>query len=288
MVEENSGEVTLKHPNTDWLLIFHEGGTQAPDKPLRNHYGVRVATNGEIEKADAYLEKMKDQYQIEIMKPRNHHFARSVHFFEPGGNWWEIESYELAVKAGMGENVLPHWKSLLPEEKFPGRGYVPQALSHGTMECYDLDRSRQFYREVLGLEVVAPSPSAKPHYVKHPATPWYIVSLQVPLSEKKILGPHQRFTLAPRIRTGGGRSAALAEGVRQGSRDHRAHGNLRSERRGFVYVKRSGQQLVGNRQPAAMNSQLELGHGKNFRRSAGSDAACCRFPSRHSPRERIV
>jgi catechol 2,3-dioxygenase-like lactoylglutathione lyase family enzyme len=196
VVEEKSGEVTLKHPNTEWLLIFHEGGTQAPDKPLRNHYGVRVATNGEIEKADAYLEKMKDQYQIEIMKPRNHHFARSVHFFEPGGNWWEIESYELAVKAGMGENVLPHWKSLLPEEKFPGRGYVPQALSHGTMECYDLDRSRQFYREVLGLDVVAPSPSAKPHYVKHPATPWYIVSLQVPLSEKKILGPNQRFTLA--------------------------------------------------------------------------------------------
>ena len=196
VVEENSGEVTLKHPNTDWLLIFHEGGTQAPDKPLRNHYGVRVATNGEIEKADAYLEKVKDQYQIEIMKPRNHHFARSVHFFEPGGNWWEIESYELAVKAGMGENVLPHWKSLLPEEKFPGRGYVPQALSHGTMECYDLDRSRQFYREVLGLDVVAPSPSAKPHYVKHPATPWYIVSLQVPAGEKKILGPNQRFTLS--------------------------------------------------------------------------------------------
>jgi len=196
VVEENRGEVTLKHPNTDWLLIFHEGGTQAPDKPLRNHYGVRVATNGEIEKADAYLEKMKDQYQIEIMKPRNHHFARSVHFFEPGGNWWEIESYELAVKAGMGENVLPHWKSLLPEEKFPGRGYVPQALSHGTMECYDLDRSRQFYREVLGLEVVAPSPSAKPHYVKHAATPWYIVSLQVPVSEKKLLGPLQRYTLA--------------------------------------------------------------------------------------------
>lgn len=196
VVEENNGEVALKHPNTDWLLIFHEGGTQAPDKPLRNHYGVRVATNSEIENADAYLEKMKDQYQIEIMKPRNHHFARSVHFFEPGGNWWEIESYELAVKAGMGENVLPHWKSLLPEEKFPGRGYVPQALSHGTMECYNIDRSRQFYREVLGLEVVAPSPSAKPHYVKHPATPWYIVSLQVPLSEKKILGPNQRFTLA--------------------------------------------------------------------------------------------
>jgi len=120
VVDEKNGEVTVKHPNTDWLLIFHEGGPNSPDKPLRNHYGLRVATNAEIEKADAYLERRKDEYQIEIMKPRNHHFARSVHFFEPGGNWWEIESYELAVKAGMGANVLPHWKTLLPEEKFPG------------------------------------------------------------------------------------------------------------------------------------------------------------------------
>ena len=172
--------------------------------------------------------RVKDQYQIEIMKPRNHHFARSVHFFEPGGNWWEIESYELAVKAGMGENVLPHWKSLLPEEKFPGRGYVPQALSHGTMECYDLDRSRQFYREVLGLDVVAPSPSAKPHYVKHPATPWYIVSLQVPARREKNTRSQPTLHPGSRIRKGGGRSAPLAKGVRQRSRHHRSHGNFRS------------------------------------------------------------
>ncbi len=26
VVDEKAGEVTLKHPNTDWLLIFHEGG----------------------------------------------------------------------------------------------------------------------------------------------------------------------------------------------------------------------------------------------------------------------
>jgi catechol 2,3-dioxygenase-like lactoylglutathione lyase family enzyme len=196
VIDENGGEVTVKHPNTEWVLVLHEGGADAPDKPLRNHYGVRVATNAEIEKADAYLEKKKDDFQIQIMKPRNHHLARSVHFFEPGGNWWEIESYELAVKAGLGANVLPHWKELLPEEKFPGRGYVPQALTHGTIESNNLDVSRRFYREVLGLDVVSPSPSVKPHYVKHSSTPWYIVSLQVPQSEKKILGPRQRFTLA--------------------------------------------------------------------------------------------
>lgn len=196
VVGEKDGEVAVKHPNTDWLLILHEGGRDAPDKPLRNHYGLRVATNAEIEKADEYLERRKDEFRIEIMKPRNHHLARSVHFFEPGGNWWEIESYELAVKAGLGANVLPHWKALLPEEKFPGRGYVPQALTHGTIESFDLDVSRRFYQEVLGLDVVSPSPSVKPHYIKHPSTPWYIVSLQVPEAERKILGPSQRFTLA--------------------------------------------------------------------------------------------
>jgi catechol 2,3-dioxygenase-like lactoylglutathione lyase family enzyme len=196
VVDEKDGEMTVKHPNTDWLLIFHEGGPDAPDKPLRNHYGLRVATNAEIEKADAYLERKKNEFHIEIMKPRNHHLARSVHFFEPGGNWWEIESYELAVKAGLGANVLPHWTTMLPEERFPGRGYIPQALTHGTIECFDLEISRRFYREVLGLEVVSPSPSVKPHYVKHPSTPWYIVALQPPASERKILGPCQRFTLA--------------------------------------------------------------------------------------------
>jgi catechol 2,3-dioxygenase-like lactoylglutathione lyase family enzyme len=196
VVKEKSGEVTVKHPNTDWLLIIHEGGPNSPDKPLRNHYGLRVASNAEIDKADDYLEQKKDEFKIQIMKPRNYHMARSVHFFEPGGNWWEIESYELAVKAGLGAIVLPHWKTLLPEERFPGRGYVPQALSHGTIESNDLEVSRRFYREVLGLDVVSPSPSVKPHYLKHPVTPWYIVSLQVPRSERNILGPNQRFTLA--------------------------------------------------------------------------------------------
>jgi len=105
VVGETGNEVTMKHPNTDWLLVVHEGGPMAPDKPLRNHYGVRVATNQEIEEADAYLESKKEKFRISIMKPRNHHLARSVHFFEPRGNWWEIESYELGVKVGMGANV---------------------------------------------------------------------------------------------------------------------------------------------------------------------------------------
>ncbi len=33
-------------------------------------------------------------------------------------------------------------------------------LSHGTLECYDLRRSRRFYEEFLGLECVRHAPSA--------------------------------------------------------------------------------------------------------------------------------
>ena len=196
VVGEKDGLVTMKHPNTAWLLILHEADPNASDKPLRNHYGVRVATNQEVDRADQYLEAKKGEYRLDIMKPRHYHLAYSVHFFEPGGNWWEIESYENAVKKGLGANVSVPWKTPLPPEKFPGRGYIPQALTHGTIECTNLDRSRRFYKEVLGLDVVSPLPNASPRYIKHPTTPWYIVSLEVPEENRQYLGRSQRFTVA--------------------------------------------------------------------------------------------
>ena len=44
VVERKAGEATLKHPNTDWRLIMHEGGPNAPEKTFDNHYGFRVGT----------------------------------------------------------------------------------------------------------------------------------------------------------------------------------------------------------------------------------------------------
>jgi hypothetical protein len=86
-------ETVLKHPNTGWKLIAHESGPDAPDKPFQHHYGVRVATNREIDKAHEYLQSKKREYKIKIIQPKENHNAYSVHFFEPGGNFWEIESY---------------------------------------------------------------------------------------------------------------------------------------------------------------------------------------------------
>lgn len=193
---EIDGAVSMKHPNTDWLLVVHEGGPNAPDKPRLNHYGVRVATNQEVDNAREYLlSKQTDYGLIEVDKLQNRHLAHSVHFIEPGGNTWEIESYELAAKAGLGGNVTKPWKTPLPPERFPGRGYIPQALTHGTITCLNLEASRRFYQEVLGLEMISPSPSVRPQYIRHPLTPWYIVSLEKPPQERQLLTPLQRYTL---------------------------------------------------------------------------------------------
>ena len=51
IVEQKAAEATLKHPNTDWRLVVHEGGPDAPGKGFDNHYGFRVAHHEEVEAA---------------------------------------------------------------------------------------------------------------------------------------------------------------------------------------------------------------------------------------------
>jgi len=212
VAREADGEVTMKHPNTDWLLVVHEGGPDAPDKPRFNHYGVRVTTNQEVNRAHQYLEGKKKELRLKVDKVRDNHNAHSVHFVEPGGNWWEIESYEGAVEAGLGKTTDPHWTKRVTEDKFPGRGYIPQALTHGTLQCQNLEATRRFYENVLGLEVVQLWPSSI--YVKHSTTPWYIVNLETPLENRKYVGRSQRFTLA----------VESVDAVREAYRRLREHG----------------------------------------------------------------
>ncbi len=193
VVARGDDETVLKHPNTGWKLIAHESGPDAPDKPFQHHYGVRVATNREIDEAHEYLLSKKREYKIKIIQPKENHNAYSVHFFEPGGNFWEIESYEKAQEAGMGKTTSAHWQTPISEETFPGRGYIPQALTHGTVQFHDIEATRRFYENVLGLEVVQLWPSSI--YVKHPESSWYIVNL--PFRAEPIFPTRaQRFVLA--------------------------------------------------------------------------------------------
>jgi catechol 2,3-dioxygenase-like lactoylglutathione lyase family enzyme len=193
VVERKPGEATLKHPNTDWRLIVHEGGPNAPEKTFDNHYGFRVGTHEEVEAAWKYVEAHKDKYHLsKINKPQSAHFAYSIYFREPGGNHLEIEYYNPGGALHGRAHTAGHWDNPLTSDRFPGRGYLPQAFTHGTLQCDDIQRSRRFYVEVLGLEIAAGFNIAQ--YIKHPSTPWYIVVLQ--RSPRQYLAPVNRFTLA--------------------------------------------------------------------------------------------
>jgi catechol 2,3-dioxygenase-like lactoylglutathione lyase family enzyme len=196
-VAEKPGEATLKHPNTHWLLVLHEAGPDAPTKQMHNHWGVRVATMEEVDRAYEYLNAHKAEYKLgHIGKPLWNHGSYSCYFVEPGTNGWEIESYEAvnrkeSAKAKAGGVRGPHWSTPFPEERFPGRGYVPQGFTHGTLVARDMNVNRKFYTEVLGLEVH----QANDHviYVKHPDTRTYIVCAE--RKDFRVFSPNFRNTL---------------------------------------------------------------------------------------------
>jgi catechol 2,3-dioxygenase-like lactoylglutathione lyase family enzyme len=178
-IAEKSGEATLKHPNTHWLLVLHEAGPDAPAKPMHNHWGVRVVNPEEVDRAYDYLVAHKAQYKLgAIGKPTWSHGSYSCYFVEPGSNGWEIECYEAfnrkqATAERFGAVKMAHWDRLLPEERFPGRGYVPQGFTHGTLVATDLNVSKDFYTKVLNLDVHRFSENVI--YVKHPSTKTFIV-----------------------------------------------------------------------------------------------------------------
>ena len=196
VVARRETEVTMKHPNTDWLLVVHESGPDAPDKPFRNHYGVRVTSNDEVDRAYQYLLNKKEQLGLKkVVMRKERSGSYSVFFVEPGGNYWEIESYQHRHQAGLPYDVSYPWASPVMEKRLSGKGYIPQAFTHGTIECNDWASSVKFYTDGLGLEMITHVTTPKPHNIKHPAHPWYVVSLEVPEKSRKHLGPLQRFTI---------------------------------------------------------------------------------------------
>lgn len=197
LIDRSDQEAVLKHPNTDWKLILHQGGPDVKDKPERNHYGVRVSDNEEVDRAYRYLLANKESLGLKkVVKRKERAGSYSMFFVEPGGNYWEIESYENRRKAGLPEAIAYPWKTKLTQERLPGCGYIPQAMTHGTMECTNLEASIKFYTEALGLDVITHVPTIKPHDIKHSSTPWYVVSLEVPPKNKHYLTPLQRYTVA--------------------------------------------------------------------------------------------
>jgi len=196
-ISEKPGEATLKHPNTHWLLVLHDAGPDAPAKQMHNHWGVRVRTSGEVDRAYEYLTAHKAQYKLgAIGKPTWSHGSYSCYFVEPGTNGWEIECYEAfnrkeTTAQQFGSVKMAHWSDVYPEERFPGRGYVPQGFTHGTLVATDLESTGEFYTDVLGLEVHRFSDHVI--YVKHPKTRTFVVCAL--RKDFKVFSPNFRNTL---------------------------------------------------------------------------------------------
>jgi hypothetical protein len=156
-----------------------------------------VADNQQVDKAYEYLLDRKQELGLKkVVMRRERIGSYSCFFLEPGGNYWEIESYQHRHEVGLPYEIAYPWSTPLTEDQFPGRGYIPQAFTHGTIECNDWASSVRFYKEGLGMEMTTHVETAKPHNIKHPLNPWYVVSLEVPVKNRRYLGPLQRYTIA--------------------------------------------------------------------------------------------
>src|SRR6266542_4279033 len=60
VIERSEKQAVVKHPNTAWRLVIHEGGPNAANKPHTNHYGFRVANSREIPQAYEYISDHKE------------------------------------------------------------------------------------------------------------------------------------------------------------------------------------------------------------------------------------
>jgi catechol 2,3-dioxygenase-like lactoylglutathione lyase family enzyme len=191
----SDSEVVMKHPNSGWSMVLHAAGPDAKDKPLMNHYGWRVNSREEVDRAHEYLKKVKEEYHLpRVGRPSLLHIAYSFYFGEPGGNSLELEYYEPdAAKASAVYG--PHWDRPYAGEIFAGKGYVCQGLSHGTLECDQGDKElyRRFIAERLGLELVPLPPELPVLYLKDSFNPWYVVV--VPQRIRRYLNQNSRFTL---------------------------------------------------------------------------------------------
>jgi len=199
-IASSDGSVTLKHPNTQWLLVVHDGGPDAPPKEFQHHWGVRGLRNDEVKASYQYLLDYKDEYGLrQVTEPEYSHGSMSVYLQEPGGNYWEVECFEDFLRnpqGGGGERLsgvrAPHWTQPLAEEDFPSHGYVPQGFTHGTLASGSIETADRFYGEVLGLEVIRAYKNVR--YVKHPSEKHYVVCLER-LSEQDY-SPRFRNTLS--------------------------------------------------------------------------------------------
>ena len=120
---------------------------------MHNHWGVRVVSPEEVDRAYDYLLAHKADSTNSAPSANRPGAMAPIPAISsnPAAIGWEIECYEAfnrkqATAERFGAVKTAHWDQLLPEERFPGRGYVPQGFTHGTLVATIWRRARIFTR----------------------------------------------------------------------------------------------------------------------------------------------
>src|SRR5262249_9174312 len=67
--QRSDTEWVMKHPNTGWSMALHAAGANAKDKPLMNHYGWRVSSRDEVDRAQEYLKSISKKSKPNSASP---------------------------------------------------------------------------------------------------------------------------------------------------------------------------------------------------------------------------
>lgn len=154
------------------------------DMPILRHNGFQ--SRGDLVAEHAKLEAEREKYGIKkLTKPMVQHGTFGFYLQDRDGNWWEGN---LAVDGPMDQDLedLTEHPDMTPEQarrrfkpgvdilseridayreahkddNVPGKPSIFQSIriSHGTLEVNNLQESRTFYEEVLGLRAFQQSP----------------------------------------------------------------------------------------------------------------------------------
>ena len=98
--EEFLGLEVVRHARPAMMLRLKSGmyvvcvciGEKVPQNHLMTHWGLNVASRAEVDRAHAEALRLKDEYEIRVIKNiRDFHGAYGFYLQDRDYNWWEIQ-----------------------------------------------------------------------------------------------------------------------------------------------------------------------------------------------------
>lgn len=119
-------------------------------QPFLNFYARVVPDAAAVDAAHAAISAVRDEYGLqEITAPAREDASKfgvgtyGFYIKDADANWWRVE-----------ENDGPFGPVEIPADAEPRGSIVPAGpIAYVTLECRDLDATRQFYSEFLGIDV---------------------------------------------------------------------------------------------------------------------------------------